>query len=192
MTFDAKKAESLLREVFLTEEIQKQLGVDRETVERAVADQCIWHIQKERLENLPKAKEFKEMLEKRFPKLRFSARVKSLPSIFGKILKHRTTADAFGIKVVTRSTSECYKFYKWVAAHCRTCDFEDRIKNPRPNGYRDLKFIIEFDSFMVEAIVQTRDMYVDAHTVQDHELVYPWKYHDVIKNLPAEYQSIRF
>ena len=88
-SFDSKKAESLLREVFLTPEIQNELNVSEELIERVVTAASIEQIQKERLANLDEAKAVKMMLEQKFPKLRFSARVKSLPSIYGKILKRR-------------------------------------------------------------------------------------------------------
>ena len=190
--FDSRKAEKRLREVFMNLEIKRELNVTRKQIRKEVNYASIKQIQKERLENLPKAQAFKAELIKLFPELRFEARLKSLYSIFGKILKHRTTADAFGINVVTETEEACYGFYEWAAKQYTAYDLDDRIKNPKPNGYRDLKFIICYEDFLIEFIVQTQSMYIDARTLQAHELVYPWKYHDVLKNLPAEYQAIKF
>ena len=195
--FDAKKAEQLLREVFFTEEIANALAITKEEVENIVHAGAIDAIQKERMENLDEVKEFKDELEALFPSYRFSARLKSLPSIFGKMLRYRTVADVFGIKVVVPTIDECYCFKEWLISRYPKFDFEDKIKNPKPNGYRDLKLVVSHrvgmsSGVLVEFIIQTPQMYVDSHTIQKHSKVYPWKYHNVIKNLPAEYEYIEF
>ena len=76
-------------------------------------------------------------------------------------------------------------------------DFKDKILHPKANGYKDLKLVIHYvlksgEDILVEFIIQTPEMYVDSHTIQKHSNVYPWKYHDVIKNLPAEYEYVEF
>lgn len=195
--FDPKKAELLLRMVFLTPEIRTALDVTRRDVVRVIHADAIALIQQERLENLDDVKAFKEEIENKFPSYRFSARLKSLPSIFGKMLRHRTVADVFGVKVVVPTIDECYYFKEWLLEHYEKFDFEDKILNPKANGYRDLKIVINYPlksgkDVLVEFIVQTPQMYVDAHTLQKHSKVYPWKYLDVIKNLPAEYEYVEF
>lgn len=190
--FDSAKAESLLREVFLTDEIQSQLKVTDEYVKAVIEANCIKQIQEERLAGLPKIKIFKEELERKFPSFRFVARLKSLPSIFGKMLKNRTLADVFGITVVVPTIEECYYFKDWLFNNYKEFDREDRILNPKENGYRDLQLVIMYQDLLVEFIIQTHEMYVDAHTIQLHELAYPWKYHDVIRGLPAPYQQVKF
>lgn len=190
--FDAKKAEQLLREVFMTKEIMDALSITQREIENVICAEVIEQVQKERLGNFEKVKTFKDNIVNQFPKYRFSARLKSLPSIFGKTLRHRTLADVFGIKVIIDTIKECYAFMEWLSEHYRVFDFDDRIKTPKPNGYRDLKIVIEYEGILIEFIIQTPKMYVDSHTVQKHSLVFPWKYHDVIKNLPAEYEYVEF
>lgn len=192
MQFDCKKAEELLREVFLTEEILDELGVSRTEIEEVVCADAIEQIQKERMESFELVKNFKDNMMEMFPEYRFSARLKSLPSIFGKALRHRTLADVFGIKVVVPNKRKCYTFKKWLYEHYIVFDFEDRIKNPKFNGYKDLKIVISYQDILIEFIIQTPSMYVDSHTIQKHSVVYPWKYHRVIRNLPAEYEYIEF
>ena len=197
MNFDSIKAEVLLREVFLTPEIATALGVTEEDVNKFVHVDAIEQIQKERFENFEEVKAFKNYIEKMFPLYRFSARLKSLPSIFGKILRQRTVADVFGIKVIVPTNKECYLVKEWLVEHYEEFDFDDRIKTPKPNGYRDLKVVIHYpgknnEDLLVEFIIQTPKMYVDSHTLQKHANVFPWKYHDVIKNLPAEYEYVEF
>lgn len=191
-SFDAKKATQLLREVFDTREIAEALSITRQEVENVIYPDAVELIQKERLGNLDIVKKFKEDIEKLFPKYRFSARLKSLPSIFGKALRRRTLADVFGIKVIVDTIKECYVFKEWLEKNYTVFDFDDRIKNPKPNGYRDLKIVIIYQNILIEFIIQTPKMYVDSHTIQKHSIVFPWKYHDVIKNLPAEYEYIEF
>ena len=190
--FDSKHAEILLREVFLTEDIQSQLQVTDEYVKAVVESRCIEQVQKERMAGLPKIKLFKEELEKKFPSFRFVARLKSLPSIFGKMIKNRTLADVFGICVIVPTIEQCYYFRDWLFNKYEEFDREDRIMNPKDNGYRDLKLVIEYNDILVEFIIQTPEMYVDAHTIQLHELAYPWKYHEVIRGLPSAYQQVKF
>lgn len=190
--FDAKKAERLLREVFRTEEIANSLMINEEEIIEVVHAAAIAQIQKERVENLDTAKSLKIELEEKFNSYRFSARLKSLPSIFGKMLRQRTLADVFGIKVIIPTIKECYEFKEWLCEQYKEFDFDDRIKKPKPNGYRDLKLVIYYENILIEFILQTPKMYVDSHTIQKHSIVFPWKYHDVIKNLPAEYEYIEF
>lgn len=197
MDFDAKKAEMLLIEVFLTKEIKDELGVTEQEVRAVVHAAAIEQIYNERLANLDAVKQFKEYVEKLFPSYRFSARLKSLPSIFGKALRNRTVADVFGMKIIVPTIEECYLMKEWLAEHYEVFDFDDRIKNPKPNGYRDLKLVIHYpgnngEDILIEFIIQTPQMYVDSHTIQKHSIVFPWKYHDVIKNLPAEYEYLEF
>lgn len=190
--FNPKQAEALLREVFLTKEIQSQLQVKSEYVKAVIQADCISQVQKERMEGLPKMKTLKTELERKFPSFRFVARVKSLASIFGKMLKERTLADVFGITVIVPTIEECYYFRDWLFNNYKEFDREDRIMNPKNNGYRDLKLVVLHSEVLVEFIVQTPEMYVDAHTIQLHELAYPWKYHDVIRGLPSSYQQVKF
>ena len=190
--FDSKKAEMLLREVFLTKEILEALGINETEIYEVVNATAIEMIQKERMTNLDTVKNFKNEIEKKFPSYRFSARLKSLPSIFGKTLRHRTLADVFGIKVVVPTIKECYLLKNWLCENYEQFDFDDRIRTPKPNGYRDLKIVIVYQDLLIEFIIQTPKMYVDSHTIQKHSIVFPWKYHDVIKNLPAEYEYIEF
>lgn len=190
--FNPKQAETLLREVFLTKEIQSQLQVKSDYVKAVIEADCIAQVQRERMEGLPKIKEFKTTLEKKFPSFRFAARLKSLASIFGKMLKERTLADVFGITVVVPTIQDCYYFKDWLFKTYEEFDREDRIMNPKDNGYRDLKLVVSYNDILVEFIIQTPDMYVDAHTLQLHELAYPWKYHDVIRGLPSSYQQVKF
>lgn len=197
MGFDAKEAEILLREVFMTEEIKNALGTDEFEIKNVVNENVIAQVQKEREENLEIARRLKGELEKMFANYRFSARLKSLPSIFGKMirqLKSNTVslADVFGIKVIVPTIKECYAFKEWLCENYTQFAFEDRIKNPKPNGYRDLKIVIMYENILIEFIIQTPIMYVDSHTKQKHSIVFPWKYHNVIKNLPAEYEYIEF
>lgn len=196
--FDSKKAQVLLREVFMTKEIADALGgLTKEEVEQIVHAEAIELVQNERMIHLENVKKFKEDIEKKFPSYRFSARLKSLPSIFGKMLRHGALADVFGIKVIVPTIEECYYFKEWLCEHYAKFSFDDKIKKPKENGYRDLKVVISYhtietEPILVEFIIQTPQMYVDSHTIQKHQNVYPWKYHDVIKNLPAEYEYIEF
>ena len=176
----------------MTKEIMDALSITQREIENVICAEVIEQVQKERLGNFEKVKTFKDNIVNQFPKYRFSARLKSLPSIFGKTLRHRTLADVFGIKVIIDTIKECYAFMEWLSEHYRVFDFDDRIKTPKPNGYRDLKIVIEYEEILIEFIIQTPKMYVDSHTVQKHSLVFPWKYHDVIKNLPAEYEYVEF
>ena len=190
--FNPKQAEVLLREVFLTKEIQEQLQVKSDYVKAVIEADCIEQIQSERLTGFPKIKDFKNELEKKFPSFRFVARLKSLPSIFGKMLKERTLADVFGITVIVPTIEDWYYFKEWLFNNYKEFDREDRIMSPKDNGYRDLKLVVSYNDVLVEFIIQTPEMYVDAHTIQLHELAYPWKYHDVIRGLPSVYQQVKF
>jgi (p)ppGpp synthase/HD superfamily hydrolase len=197
VNFDAKRAEKLLRKVFLTKEIMTALNVNENEINDVVNADVIKQVQKERMENLEEIKEFKNELEALFPNYRFSARLKSLPSIFGKMLRHRTVADVYGMKIIVPTIADCYKLKEWFLKHNEQFAFKDKIANPKPNGYRDLKIVINYvvksgETVLVEFIIQTPEMYVDSHTIQKHSNVYPWKYHDVIKNLPAEYEYVEF
>jgi len=190
--FDANKAQTLLQEVFFTKEIKDSLGLTEKQIIETVRADTIAQIQKDRLENLEVAKRLKNELEEMFKAYRFSARLKSLPSIFGKMMRNRTLADVFGIKVIIPTIKACYEFVEWLSKNYKVFDFDDRIKNPKPNGYRDLKIVIFYEDILIEFIIQTPTMYVDSHTLQKHSIVFPWKYHDVIKNLPAEYEYLEF
>jgi (p)ppGpp synthase/HD superfamily hydrolase len=194
--FDAKKAERLLRNALCSESILKELNVTVAQIKEVVQAEAIRQIQKERL-NYGPAKELKKRLFEIFPEYRFSARVKSLTSIFAKMARRRTLADVFGIKVVVPTVEECYSFGRFLEERYEIFDYEDKIVNPKENGYRDLKIVINYpvegsNDILVEFIIQTFEMYVDAHTIQEHSLVFPWKYEDVIVNLPAEYGYIKF
>jgi len=67
---------------------------------------------------------------------------------------------------------------------------DDRIKEPKANGYRDLKLVVEYRGALVEIIIQSQEMYVDSQTLQSHRLAYPWKYKPAIQELPIEYREI--
>ena len=79
---------------------------------------------------------------------------------------------------------------KWAGKYFKVIDLDDRIKNPKSNGYMDLKFVVDKEGVPVEFIVQTPNMYKASKDVQRHELAYPWKYTDAIRNLPVEYKQI--
>ena len=190
--FDAKRAELVLKDVFLTQEIQEELHTNKDEIESIVEATVIEHIQMERLKHFPEVKKLKASLEEMFPSYRFTARVKSLSSIFGKMLKHRTVADYFGFKIIVPTIEECYYVKSWLCEHFWEIDFEDKILNPKKNGYRDLQLVVIYEDFLAEFIIQTTQMYVDSRTIQSHELVYPWKYHDKVRSLPVEYQQIKF
>lgn len=191
-TLDFKEAESRLKEVFLTPEIQKVLGITDNDVEDFVKEDCIRQVQKERIEGLPKMISLKDELQKKFPSFRFEARLKSLSSIFGKMLEQRTLADVFGFSIVVSTIEDCYYFKNWLLKEFEKFEVDDRIMNPKDNGYRDLQVVVRYDNILVEFIIQTREMYIDARTIQAHEKKYPWKYHDVVRALPPAYKKIKF
>lgn len=200
-SFEARTAEKKFRTAFLTPEVRNNLKVSKEEIEEVITEERIQELQAYRLRQLEPAKEFKVGLETRFPTFRFSARIKSVASALGKELCHRSLADIYGIKVIVpaEDTKYCYWFKAWLDSPdegLEIVEVDDRIRCPKPNGYRDLKVVVNCsingEIVKIEFIIQTPQMYIDSHTIQKHQKVYPWKYHENIRNLPAEYGYIEF
>lgn len=193
-----EEAEQKLRQAFY--EVKEELKTTKEEIDFLVNKACIESVQKDRENMLEPLKHFKEELSMRFRNYRVIGRVKSLTSIFGKCIQERSTCDAFGIKIITNNTAECMELFEWICEHFKIIDFDEKsdnkIKYPKSNGYRHIKCVIEYPigkaNVAVEIIIQSQQMYVDSHTIQAHELVYPWKYNPAILNLPKDYREMKF
>lgn len=193
MNFDVNKAVVDLRVAFYDPRVSGELQVSESEIDFFIDECVIYSLQKEREAHIDGMKKLLCELKEQFPEYpTIKGRVKSLHSILGKLMKDRSIADTFGFKIVVKSedVQECYSVLNWTEKHFKVIDFDDRIKNPKENGYMDLKFVIDKDGVPVEFIVQTPKMYDLSKTVQKHELVYPWKYTEPIKNLPCEYKQI--
>lgn len=188
--FDAQKAEQDLRMAFY--KVKDELGVSDEIIDFYVQADLIYALQEIRLSRFEDLKELKDGLQLRFRNFRLEGRIKSLTSILGKHMQGRKLLDAFGIKIIVGNVHECYRMARWILRNYPEYEIKDRIKNPRANGYRDLKIVVEYDNSYLEFIIQTTDMYVDAMTIQAHNIAYPWKYHPAILGLPGEYGAIKF
>ena len=188
--FDTKVAEKLLRTALMT--VKDQIGITKEDIYNNVEAVVIQSIERDREEFLEPLQKFKQSLEKTFPQFEFHGRVKSLSSILAKYMQDRTLADAFGFCVKTNTKEECYLFLDWLRDHFRIRDLEDRIENPKSNGYMDIKVVIVYEDILVEFIIQDVVMYDNAHNIQKHELAYPWKYSEAILSLPEEYKQKNF
>lgn len=193
--FDAEKSAKLLKKVFLTKEVRQEFGSSEELVNKYITPFLVNQIYTERKNFLPKIRSFKEEIEKLFPEYRVIGRAKSLVSIFGKVMKNRSLADIFGIKIIVPTVEDCYSVKEWLFSTYHVVHYEDKIKNPKDNGYSDLKVVILFDvetetTIMVEFLMQSQQMYIDSQTIQSHSKAYPWKYQPVILELPVEYQSV--
>lgn len=188
MFFDIIKAEQELREAFYC--VMDQLSLTREDIDTYVERSVIASVQAEREKMIEPLRELKSELETMFRNYRIKGRIKSLTSILGKLMQERTLMDAFGMKIITDDVYQCYCMKSWIEDNFKVVEFEDRIRNPKPNGYSDLKIVVEFKNLQLEFIIQTNKMYVDSRTLQPHWVAYPWKYHPQILNLPFEYRKI--
>ena len=192
--FDAKKAEADLRQALYS--VESELKTSKEKINICAQADAIYNLQVGRLVKYEKLKNLKEELQTRFPDYRMEGRVKSLVSMLGKLLEGRMILDAFGIKIIVDTIDECYDMASWLERHFKAYAFEDKIENPKKNGYRDLNVIIEFDddpdmgNTYLEVIIQTNKMFVDSMTIQAHSKAYPWKYKPEILGLPVEYREL--
>jgi len=196
---DINVAEMELRNAFMDPEVIKNFPMPDgkvltpEYIEVYVCASNIYYIESEREKNLLELINLKSELETRFRNYRFVGRVKSLPSILGKAMQERTMADVFGIKVLTRTVEESRQFREWLLSrYGKFFDDEDRITNPKPNGYSDLKVVVSHKDVLVEFIIQTVQQFADSCTIQSHRKAYPWKYLGPMANLDIEYQAIEF
>ena len=193
MKFNVNKAVVDLRNAFYDPIVSQALELTKENINFFVSEPVLRSIQDERESNIEGMRDLLVELEQQFPEANFiKGRVKSLHSILGKLMKGRSIADTFGIKIIVKSeeVQECYYVLKWANEHFKIIDFDDRIKTPKGNGYRDLKFVVDKEGVPVEFIVQTPDMYRASKEECSHENYCPWKYTDAIKNLPVEYKQI--
>jgi len=192
--FDAQKAEQELRKALYS--VQAELKTNEKQINIYTQADVIYRLQAGRLARYDKLKSLKESIQSRFPDYRMEGRIKSLVSMLGKLLEGRMILDAFALKIIVDTVEECYDMAEWLKRNFNVYEFEDKIKNPKANGYRDLNVIIEFDddpdmgNTYLEIIIQTNKMYVDAQTRQAHNKVYPWKYRPEICGLPVEYREL--
>jgi len=188
--FDAKKAETELRKAFYL--VQDELKVSREVIDWKIQEDVVREMQERRLAKLEGLKKLKKQMEFRFRDYRFEGRIKSLASIFGKHLECRKLMDAFGLRIIVMTEDQAYAMVEWIKHNYVVFEFKDKVKNPKDNGYQDLKLIVEYGDSYMEFIIQTQQMFVNSCTIQAHNLVYPWKYHPAIQELPLEYREVKF
>ena len=194
-----RSAEKELRAAFFA--VSDQLGISKEKIIFFVNRDVIRSIEKDRKRMEEPLKRLKWYLQVSFPNYKVSCRIKSLTSIFGKYMQERTLLDTFGFKIIIPSAQfeseekaieECYRVKNWVEENFKILDgeFDDRIKNPKSSGYKDLKMVVECQELMVEFIIQTEAMYENAKSgSQSHKEAYPWKYHPAITSLPKKYKE---
>lgn len=192
-----RRAEKDLRTAFFA--VSDLLGVSKEKICFFVNRDIIKSIEKDRKKMQVPLRRLKWYLEVSFPEYKVSGRIKSLTSILGKFMKERTLLDTFGFKIIIPSgeceeeaIKKCYLVKDWVEQNFRIIsgEYDDRIKNPKPSGYQDLKLVVEYNELMVEFIIQTERMDNGSkHGAQSHQETYPWKYHPAIKNLPEKYKE---
>ena len=192
-------AEKDLRIAFFA--VADQLGVSKEKIMFFVNRDVIKSIEKDRKKMEKPLERLKWYLQVSFPNYTVTGRIKSITSILGKYMQGRTLLDAFGFKIVIPTSEceseeeaieKCYEVQKWVENNFKIInnEFNDRIKEPKPNGYQDLKMVVEYNDLMVEIIVQTQRMADNAKNGnQAHNKAYPWKYEDAIKHLPEKYKE---
>ncbi len=194
-----KCAENDLRGAFF--EVADQLGITPEKIEFFINRDVIRSIEKDRKRMAEPLKRLKTYLIVSFPEYKITGRIKSLTSILGKYMQERTLLDTFGFKIIIPDTEgeteeerikKCYQVKDWVEENFRIFDneYNDRIKNPKPTGYQDLKMVVEYFDLMVEFIVQTESMYkMSKFGPQSHKEAYPWKYHPAITTLAKKYKE---
>jgi len=185
---DCKKAETLLRQAFYA--VKEDLNLTVEDIDFFVREETIRSLQADREMMEEPLTALRDALALRFRNYRIIGRIKSLTSIYAKYMQDRSTADAFALKVITQTESQCYQMAEWIEKNFRIMEKDDRIKEPKANGYRDLKLVVEYRGALVEIIIQSQEMYVDSQTLQSHRLAYPWKYKPAIQELPIEYREI--
>ena len=188
--FDARKAEESIRSAFY--EVKDLLDVTEQEINFFVNEDLIREFQERRVSKFTELKELKADLQLRFRDYRIEGRIKSLTSLLGKHMKSRKLLDTFGLKIIVGSIYECYAMKDWILRRYNLFEMKDRIEEPCPNGYRDIKLTVEYENTYLEFIIQTPQMYVDSHTLQPHNAKYPWKYHPAILGLPGEYGPIYF
>ena len=194
-----RRAEKDLRAAFFA--VSDQLGVSKEKIEFFVNRDVIRSIEKDRKKMEAPLQRLKRYLEISFPNYKISGRIKSLTSILGKYMQERTLLDTFGFKIIIPSfdsdsrdeaIAKCYQVKEWVEGNFKILgnEFDDRIRNPKSNGYQDLKMVVEYHELMVEIIIQTEEMFENAKSgSQSHKEAYPWKYHPAIISLPKKYKE---
>ncbi len=194
-----KNAEKELRDAFF--EVKDQLGVTTEKIEFFINRDIIRSIEKDRKKMAEPLKRLKMYLQLSFPEYRVSGRIKSLTSILGKYMQERTLLDTFGFKIIIPNIEgeteeerieKCYQVKNWIEENFKIFDneYNDRIKNPKPTGYQDLKMVVEYFDLMVEFIIQTENMYNNSKTgPQSHKEAYPWKYNPAIIALAKKYKE---
>ena len=131
-------------------------------------------------------------LAKMYPNWNLKARIKSISSIFYKVLDGEDPLDVMGMKVVVPSVKDCYKVKTELEKFFgnKVIYFKDRIVRPKPNGYRDLRLVFAVEDKLLEVLVQSGEMYIDSHFKQPHQVAYPWKYTEIVKDLPAWMEQI--
>ncbi len=160
---------------------RKELGVTKDDIDFYITYEVVHSIQEDRVYRKGEMELIKKHLEQQFPEekgFRVLGRIKSMTSILGKLLKERTLSDVFGFKIIVENEDDCYMASHWLQMNFGLEEIDDRIANPRENGYRDIKLILQLYDINFEVIVQSREMFFDAETKKEqrHSTKYPWKY----------------
>lgn len=184
-----KRAEKELENVFITLHGEK---FSQSYIEEIITADLVRSIDQDREECHSLLVDIIVRLEKQFPDWNLKARIKSIPSIFYKILDGEDPLDVMGMKVVVPTAEDCYMVRDELAKFFdnKVIYFKDRIIKPKANGYRDLRLVFAVEDKVLEVLVQSNQMYIDSHFKQPHQAAYPWKYTDIVKDLPAWQEQI--
>ncbi len=123
-----------------------------------------------------------------------SSRLKSLPSIFGKLQRknmpitlasaEKYVNDIAGVRVCCMFTEDVYMLADAILKQddITLVDMRDYIKNPKPNGYRSLHLIVSVPIFLsnekrpVKVEIQFRTIAMDFWASVEHQLRYKKNY----------------
>ncbi len=81
--------------------------------------------------------------------------------------------DAVGVRIVCSFADDVYQVADWLtgSAEFQVICRKDYIAYPKPNGYRSLHLIVQFDDGLM-AEIQLRTIAIDAWAALEHQLKY--------------------
>ncbi len=120
-----------------------------------------------------------QQIEKNKIKASINARIKSIPSLYKKIVQDLKPVegiyDLFGLRIVCKNTHDCYKVLG--IAHALWTPLEGRVKDyialPKKNGYQSLHTtVLGPQGRSIEIQIRTEKM----HTIAENGLAAHWRY----------------
>lgn len=95
-------------------------------------------------------------------------RAKSFAGIYNKMQKQNKKLeelmDLLALRIICNSVGDCYTILGIIHANYKLLPhhFDDYIANPKPNNYRSLHTVIEWNKKNIEIQIRTYDMHYDA------------------------------